>query len=201
MPRKTSSYNSWRLEKLSDPGRAARYLTAALGDSTEAFLHACKNVLQAHQVSAVAKKAGVTRETLYRSFSATGNPTLETLESVLRAVDLKISGVEPRTKASPVILSSESVKAKSVRRPRRHRGSRGRFLRQLCLPFGESAPEAMPNEIGTHTNAAQQQPQAVEAPALRIGFISDAGSSSLPGFLAYLQNQSATSLVCHEGNL
>lgn len=95
MPKRTGDFNSWRLEKLADPVKAANYLNAALEDSPDVFLDAIKDVIQARKVSTVAKQAGLTRESLYRSFSANGNPTLETLRSVLKALDLKISGVVP----------------------------------------------------------------------------------------------------------
>jgi probable addiction module antidote protein len=84
----TRSYSEWRLEKLSDPKKAARYLNAAKKDSKEAFLHALKNVIQANQVARVAREAGVSRESVYRSFSAEGNPTYDTLSAVLEAVDI-----------------------------------------------------------------------------------------------------------------
>ncbi len=40
---------------------------------------------QAHQMTKVAKDSGVQRETLYRSLSEQGNPTLQTLTLVLGA--------------------------------------------------------------------------------------------------------------------
>jgi probable addiction module antidote protein len=39
----------------------------------------------------VAKQAGIQRETLYRAFSEQGNPTFETLSSVLGARGMKLS--------------------------------------------------------------------------------------------------------------
>ncbi len=90
MPKRTRSYSEWRLEKLSDPARAARYMNAAKKDSKEAFLHALKNVIQANQVARVAREAGVSRESVYRSFSAEGNPTYDTLSSILEAVDIDL---------------------------------------------------------------------------------------------------------------
>jgi probable addiction module antidote protein len=42
-------------------------------------------------MSKVAKDAGIQRETLYRAFSEQGNPTFETLSSVLRALGMKLS--------------------------------------------------------------------------------------------------------------
>ncbi|MGA9544719.1 MAG: addiction module antidote protein, partial [Candidatus Sulfotelmatobacter sp.] len=83
-------YNQWRLEKLSSPEQAARYLNAARRDSKEALLDAVKNVIQANQVARVAREAGVSRESVYRSFSAEGNPTFDTFDSVLAAVGVKI---------------------------------------------------------------------------------------------------------------
>jgi probable addiction module antidote protein len=75
---------------LTNPIEAASYLNAAMEDSLEMFLDALKDVAQAHQMSKVAKQAGVARESLYRSLSSQGNPTLEMLHSVLKALKLRI---------------------------------------------------------------------------------------------------------------
>jgi len=91
MPKRTADYNSWRLSKLSNPETAARYLNAAMEDSPEIFLDALKNVAQANQVAKVAREAGIARENVYRAFSVGGNPTLDTLQSVLTAVGLRIT--------------------------------------------------------------------------------------------------------------
>jgi probable addiction module antidote protein len=93
MPKANKTYAQWRLEKLSNPERAARYLNAAKRDSREAFLHAIKNVVQANQVARIAREAGVSRESVYRSFSADGNPTFDTLSSVLDALNIGIEFV------------------------------------------------------------------------------------------------------------
>jgi probable addiction module antidote protein len=91
MTSRTSSYRNSLLIALRDPVEASAYLNAALEDSQEAFLKALKNVAQARQMSTVARDAGIQRETLYRSFSEQGNPTLETLSSVLGALGMKLS--------------------------------------------------------------------------------------------------------------
>jgi probable addiction module antidote protein len=78
------------LEALSHPDEAVHYLNAAIEDSPEMFLQALRNVAQSRQMTKVAKDAGVTRESLYRATSLTGNPTLDTLSSVLSALGLKI---------------------------------------------------------------------------------------------------------------
>jgi probable addiction module antidote protein len=54
------------------------------------FLKALKKVAQARQMTKVAQEAGVQRETLYRSLSENGNPTLETLSSVLHALGMEL---------------------------------------------------------------------------------------------------------------
>jgi len=88
-----TSYRQSLLNALEDPVEASAYLNAALDDSPQAFLKALRNVAQARQMSRVAKEAGIQRETLYRSFSEQGNPTFETLSSVLEALGMKLSVV------------------------------------------------------------------------------------------------------------
>jgi probable addiction module antidote protein len=90
MPKKRS-YRGWQLEKLANPERAASYLQNALEDSPEQFLIALGKVAQARQMSRVAAEAGIQRESLYRSLSSSGNPTLNTLMSVLKAVGLRLT--------------------------------------------------------------------------------------------------------------
>ena len=55
-------------------------------------------------VGAVAAQAGISRESLYRSLSPKGNPTLKTLIAVLKAVGLRLS-----------VVPAEQVKARKVR--------------------------------------------------------------------------------------
>ena len=88
---KTSSYRQSLLTALLDPVEASAYLNAALEDSPEAFLKALKNVAQARPMTEVARDSGIQRETLYRAFSEQGNPTFETLSSVLGALGMKLS--------------------------------------------------------------------------------------------------------------
>jgi probable addiction module antidote protein len=113
-PNGTASYNEWRLEKLSDPVRAARYLNAAKKDSKEALLYALKNVIQANQVAKIAREAGISRESVYRSFSAEGNPTFDTLSDVLVALDIDYEFM-PKAYAgarSPVRTQSNTPEAR-----------------------------------------------------------------------------------------
>lgn len=96
---KTSSYRQSLLTALLDPVEASAYLNAALEDSPEAFLKALKNVAQARPIAQVAREAGIQRETLYRAFSEQGNPTFETLSSVLGALGMRLS-IAPGDSAS-----------------------------------------------------------------------------------------------------
>ena len=91
MVHQTRSYNEALLESLTDPDEAMHYLDAAMEDSPESFLKALRQVAQARQMSQVAKDAGVQRETLYRTLSEEGNPTLATLSSVLGALGMRLS--------------------------------------------------------------------------------------------------------------
>ena len=88
MLKRTKSYGEWRLAKLSDPARAARYLNAAKKDSKEALLRALKNVIQANQVTRIAREANISRESVYRSFSTDGNPTFDRLWDVFKALNI-----------------------------------------------------------------------------------------------------------------
>jgi probable addiction module antidote protein len=91
MPSKTRPYREFLLERLANPEVATAYVSAALEDSQASFLKAVKNVAQAREMASVARQAGVQRETLYRSLSEDGNPTLATLTSILNALDMKIT--------------------------------------------------------------------------------------------------------------
>jgi probable addiction module antidote protein len=90
MPKTRISYRDWLLGELSDPKIAERYLNACLEEGPDLFLKGLKKVAQARQMTKVAKEAGVQRETLYRSLSENGNPTLETLSSVLHALGMEL---------------------------------------------------------------------------------------------------------------
>ena len=58
----------------------ASYISSALG-----------TVARARSMTKVAKKAGITREALYRTLSVDGDPKLSTLLGVLKALDVSIT--------------------------------------------------------------------------------------------------------------
>lgn len=71
----------------------AAYLDAALEDGDPAvLLLALREVAKAKGgIAALAREADVSRESLYRTLSAHGNPKLETLSALLDALGLRLS--------------------------------------------------------------------------------------------------------------
>jgi probable addiction module antidote protein len=96
MPRptvKTESYRESLLESLRNPEDAAQYLNACLADEdTRVFLLALRDVADARGgLRALSRDAHLNRESLYRMLSKSGNPSLESLASVLDAVGLRLA--------------------------------------------------------------------------------------------------------------
>jgi probable addiction module antidote protein len=84
-------------ELRADRELAVAYLKAALESLDDpndraAGLLALRTVAEAYGgLGAVAAEAGISRETLYRTLSPRGNPTLKTLLAVLHTVGLRLS--------------------------------------------------------------------------------------------------------------
>ncbi len=88
----TRTYSETLHEALKDPRDAAAYLEAALNEEDEeGFLLALRTVAEIHGIADVAKRAGVGRESLYKTLSENGNPKLRTLVSVLHGIGLRLS--------------------------------------------------------------------------------------------------------------
>jgi probable addiction module antidote protein len=138
MPKRTRDYSSWRLEKLADPQIAKEYLNDALEDgSPEMFLKALLNVTQAqNNVAAVAEKAGIKRETIYRAFSRRGNPTLGTLNSVLGVLGLQLNVTTRGSRSSKSESGSSAIRLRRTGKS----GSRRRITHetagQMAFQFG-----------------------------------------------------------------
>ncbi|WP_110647834.1 addiction module antidote protein [Salinicola peritrichatus] len=77
-----------------DPDMALDYLRTAFDELDEeggesAFLMALRHVVEAQGgMAAVAERAKVSRESLYRALSPKGNPTLRTMTAVIRATGI-----------------------------------------------------------------------------------------------------------------
>ena len=87
----TVKHDEWLLQQLKDAEFAAEYLNAASeDDDPKTYLTALRKVVEARGGMAdIAEKAHLSRETLYRTLSTRGNPTIRTLSAVLKATGLK----------------------------------------------------------------------------------------------------------------
>jgi probable addiction module antidote protein len=69
----------------------AAYLEAAFEEEDAAFIaHALGTVARSKGMSEIARKTGLSRESLYKALSAEGNPEFATILKVLTALDLKL---------------------------------------------------------------------------------------------------------------
>ncbi len=72
----------------------AEYLSAATEDpNPEVFLAALGDVVKARGMAQIAKDSGLGRESLYKALSAGAHPRFATINSVLRALGVKLSVV------------------------------------------------------------------------------------------------------------
>jgi probable addiction module antidote protein len=79
-------------ETLNTPADIAAYLDAYLEDGTpEELLRAVNTVAKSRGMSELARQTGISREALYRAFSDNGNPTLDTLLRVMKALGVRLA--------------------------------------------------------------------------------------------------------------
>lgn len=79
-------------EFLSTEEDIRHYLEAAFEDGDPAVIRsAFGDVARARGMTALSKDAGVSRETLYKAFSEGGNPTLDTLIKVTKALGVRLA--------------------------------------------------------------------------------------------------------------
>ena len=83
---------------LDDSESIAAYLTDALESEDPAFVaDALGVVARARGMSEVASKAGLSRESLYKSLSPEGNPEFATVLRVIGALGLRLSVASTKT--------------------------------------------------------------------------------------------------------
>lgn len=79
-------------ELLETPADIAAYLDAYLEDgTTEELLRALSTIARSRGMTALARDTGISREALYRAFSDNGNPTLDTLLRVMKALGVRLA--------------------------------------------------------------------------------------------------------------
>lgn len=96
------NYDSWLIKRLKDHNLAVAYLNGALeevkkgeNDSLDLLLMALKNVIKAQGgFTKISKKAGLGRESLYKTVSKEGNPEFRTINSLTNALGLDLRFVK-----------------------------------------------------------------------------------------------------------
>ena len=79
-------------EVLGTPADIAAYLDAYLEDGTpEELLSALSTIARSRGMTELARQTGISREALYRAFSESGNPTLDTLMRVMKALGVRLA--------------------------------------------------------------------------------------------------------------
>lgn len=99
------------LEWLKDSRNAVAYVEAVLdeGDS-KGLMQALRNVAEAQGgIAAVAERAGLSRETLYRTLSKGGNPQLMSLTRILGATGLRLSVTHAHTSLPRSLRASRAA--------------------------------------------------------------------------------------------
>ena len=87
------NYRTDLLKRLREPEYAAEYLAQVLAEKDSgAFLVALKDVVEAGGgVGSLATRVGLKRQSLYKILSKDGNPTLETMQEILKPLGLRVS--------------------------------------------------------------------------------------------------------------
>ena len=79
-------------EDLSSDQAVADFMAGAFETNDPGFIgHALGVVARAKGMTQIASQTGLSREQLYRSFSADGNPTLRTTLAVMKALGIALS--------------------------------------------------------------------------------------------------------------
>ena len=79
-------------EHLKTPEDIHAYLQEVVATGSDSdYIHALNTAARAMGMTEVAKKAGVTRASLYKSLSGEGNPCYTTISKVTRALGCKFS--------------------------------------------------------------------------------------------------------------
>ena len=94
MPKKLTRYDPAAV--LNSERAIAVFMAEAFRTNDSGYIaHALGVVARAKGMAQIAERTGLSREQLYRSFSAEGNPTLKTTLAVMNALGLSLTA-EPR---------------------------------------------------------------------------------------------------------
>ena len=99
MPKKTISEELTVYDPAEDLGSdeaIAAFMAEAFRTNDVAYIsHALGVVARAKGMAQIADRTGLSREQLYRSFSAKGNPTLKTTLAVMNALGVRLTTKTP----------------------------------------------------------------------------------------------------------
>jgi probable addiction module antidote protein len=80
------------VEHLNSPEDIRLFLQEVVNTGDESdFIHALNTAAKAMGMTEVAKKAGVTRASLYKSLAENGNPQFKTISKVTKALGCKLA--------------------------------------------------------------------------------------------------------------
>ncbi len=85
-------HHDYLMKHLTNPVEAAAYLNAVAEDGDiKSLLKAIRNIVEAQGgVGKLAKKTKLSRTTLYKTVSSTGNPEVRTLDAILAVYGIRI---------------------------------------------------------------------------------------------------------------
>lgn len=90
MAEKLATYDP--AEDLTSDEAVATFMAEAFQTKDSGYIaHALGVVARAKGMAQIAHQTGLSREQLYRSFSASGNPTLKTTIAVMKALGVELS--------------------------------------------------------------------------------------------------------------
>jgi probable addiction module antidote protein len=94
--RPSRAWDDFMRDELANPAHAVAYLEVAIAEFQESgngedFLEALRHLAQASNGMAdIARKTGVSRESLYRTLSRRGNPQFKTVLGVISALGMRV---------------------------------------------------------------------------------------------------------------
>ena len=107
---RTSPYDS--ADVLDSKAAINAYLKEALATDDPAFIAKAMGVIaRARGMSRVAKKAGLSRESLYKALSTDGNPEFGTVIRVMQALGLKLSIACSTVEATSAAVSTRGPRS------------------------------------------------------------------------------------------
>tara|TARA_R110000868_G_scaffold315755_1_gene576643 strand:- start:5040 stop:5342 length:303 start_codon:yes stop_codon:yes gene_type:complete len=98
---KSTSFDSYLERRLSDPKLACQFIIQAIEENDSEYLKvALGEIVKAYGVSDIAVQTGLTRQTIYKMLSKTGNPTHKNLIAILDSLGLELTVRTKKKEAS-----------------------------------------------------------------------------------------------------